>query len=645
MSNSTSNSLFDIYYASYGIVYTIKDGANGTANLVGDQGLTLPSDPTSIDYLAENANVGTASINFDGKTGEDVITLANDPLRRTITASLTAGGASPAATFTIRSEFENGRSSTITANNVEFLEYRNSNLLSLNLAALYLDLYNYRTATQFTIDETNRAGALNLSAVEFTADANWQFGAAHDIFYEFDSRYSAINMGAGNDMVSGTQTEILYDGGSGIDTYVFYDRSQYSFDNRPRASQGLYQLADNGYVDIFIQDDNGAPSFPMATLRNFEMVNFGDRTIRLNVATHDTSLMNNAFNMRGVTGQYNVMIGANGNDTIRGVSAGETLIGHGGNDVLIAGTAATQKRNLLVNGSFETNPVGKGRWGYTNNLQGWTGLARTETGIVANATIEIWNSYSRIKATDGDSFIELDANRNINGISQSVQTKNGQLYKLTLDFAARLNIVGTAPERSRNGDSFSIFWNDQKLGDYSSRTNSWTTLTLQVTGTGNLDQLRFFENSAQNDSYGVLLDNVTLEEYQPLAEHAVNVLDGGAGRDTLIGSNVIDRFVFREGTTGNTLETADVIQNFAAGRDIVDLSSLLNGENLYFVDRFTGGSFGHELTLQSIIINNRRDGVLASVDMNRDQTADYAIYFKGITSLDYRALGARIEGA
>lgn len=69
-------------------------------------------------------------------------------------------------------------------------------------------------------------------------------------------------------------------------------------------------------------------------------------------------------------------------------------------------------------------------------------------------------------------------------------------------------------------------------------STSWTTRTLNVTGSGGLDRLEFREVVADNDQYGGLLDNITLtarDDDTIIAGAGNDTIDGGAGNDTITG--------------------------------------------------------------------------------------------------------------
>ena len=78
-----------------------------------------------------------------------------------------------------------------------------------------------------------------------------------------------------------------------------------------------------------------------------------------------------------------------------------------------------------------------------------------------------------------------------------------------------------------------------------------------------------------------------------------------------------------------------MIRNFTSGQDVVDVSGLLDGYDLSWAgSAFSGSGSGPE-----VIVQRTNVGVLASLDLNGDGKADYAIRFDGITSLQKADFG------
>lgn len=69
-----------------------------------------------------------------------------------------------------------------------------------------------------------------------------------------------------------------------------------------------------------------------------------------------------------------------------------------------------------------------------------------------------------------------------------------------------------------------------------------------------------------------------------------DTIEGRAGADTLTGGNRQDTFVFTSGDTGITEATADTITDFVSGNDILDLSSITDGNIGSYVEANGAGN-------------------------------------------------------
>lgn len=165
--------------------------------------------------------------------------------------------------------------------------------------------------------------------------------------------------------------------------------------------------------------------------------------------------------------------------------------------------------NLVANGSFEEFDLDRGRWrGFDNDDSGgWTDAHG----------LEIWDNLWGTKASHGDQLLELDHARGVDSISQTIETEDGQLYDLGIDLRERL---------SGGTDTVEVYWNGQLVGELDPQSSDWETFQLQVVGSGQ-DTLELREPESQNDSYGALVDNITLTETQlSVAENTEGAIVG-----------------------------------------------------------------------------------------------------------------------
>ncbi|MCI5101012.1 PA14 domain-containing protein, partial [Phaeobacter italicus] len=152
--------------------------------------------------------------------------------------------------------------------------------------------------------------------------------------------------------------------------------------------------------------------------------------------------------------------------------------------------------NLVQNGSFENFDLDTGRWRAfrEDDSGGWD----TDTSI------EVWDHMGRTTASEGEQHIEMDSGRGIDSISQTIQTNEGQVYDLGMDLRERL---------SNGTDTVEVYWNDNLVGELNPDSKEWTNFEMQVIGTGN-DTLELREAADQNDTYGALVDNISVTSVQ-----------------------------------------------------------------------------------------------------------------------------------
>jgi hypothetical protein len=179
--------------------------------------------------------------------------------------------------------------------------------------------------------------------------------------------------------------------------------------------------------------------------------------------------------------------------------------------LLVSGSATAAS---IVNGSFEANSVSNGTWNifYNGTVPGWSSGPTPDNGI------EIRNNVAG-QAYDGVNFVELDTTRN-SVAYQGISTTAGEIYDLSFAYSTRPGV--TTPAFPADTNNLSVFWNGTSLGTFgginpSSTTNNWIIYSVQVVGTGGLDQLRFAATGT-SDSYGGSLDAVTLTTAVPEPE-------------------------------------------------------------------------------------------------------------------------------
>jgi hypothetical protein len=201
-----------------------------------------------------------------------------------------------------------------------------------------------------------------------------------------------------------------------------------------------------------------------------------------------------------------------GTETRIGIDANDdgVLDGEQGITTTRACTSSTMK-NLLVNGSFENNPAAAG--GYAQSVvPGWTG---------SSGLVEVWNKLFGYAAADGNSWIELDVQNQLDTTSQKIATTAGDALVLRFWYSAR-------PGVAANSNKFNVVWNGTVIDTLAPNgtgltTPSWQSASYVVRATGN-DTLAFTESGIYTDGIGGLLDAVSVVDMGPAESTTVTPL-------------------------------------------------------------------------------------------------------------------------
>ncbi|SMR82376.1 Hemolysin-type calcium-binding repeat-containing protein [Aliiroseovarius halocynthiae] len=265
-----------------------------------------------------------------------------------------------------------------------------------------------------------------------------------------------------------------------------------------------------------------------------------------------------------------ILDGDNANDTIAGEQGNDTISGGGGADIIYGDV------QYLDNGSLQSNQGDNG-WS-AGSIDGWY-----NTG--SGGTIERWGfGFGGLNPADGGTFIELDGNTSgIDHVQTDTDLQDGVTYQLTFDHAARPG--------SSAGDDFEVTVNGIVVATISpSSIGSFTTTTITITGAPGTDTIGFREIASQDNSLGVLLDNVSIS-LTPASAAASgysfnDIIDGGAGNDLIYGQEGDDQITggtgddYMEGGIGNDVFVLadgsgdDTVGDFNIGEDLLDVTAL-----------------------------------------------------------------------
>ncbi|WP_040449093.1 cadherin domain-containing protein [Hoeflea phototrophica] len=290
----------------------------------------------------------------------------------------------------------------------------------------------------------------------------------------------------------------------------------------------------------------------------------------INSATGAVSLVANTDISQVVSDTVTVQVTDSGGNTYNetigiqlGTTENDSITGTSNDDIIYGlGSFSTSGSNLIVNGSFEADIIS----GEVQNFSSITGWSTTTGDIEIKR-----DGHAGINASDGNQWLEMDAQSAVDMVYQDVQTQAGTDYILSLDVARRSG-------HSAETNTIHVYWAGQLIETIVPTNTSWETLTFTVTGTGGLDRLEFREDATNNNLYGGFFDNVTMLE---IADDP-DTLNGGAGNDTihggaqgdlLIGGAGDDRLYGGAGNDTLRLESGADVLDGGDGHDVLDIWS------------------------------------------------------------------------
>ena len=193
-------------------------------------------------------------------------------------------------------------------------------------------------------------------------------------------------------------------------------------------------------------------------------------------------------------------------------------------------SAGAVSENLVSNGGFEA-PVTIGNWELFpqgNGGSGWYVESTGEGVATDSGRLEIRNqSTAIVSPSEGSQYAQLNPRHpgiqeGTVTLSQTIPQVRGNIYRISFVQSCRPD--DPAPS------SLAVFWGDEQL-DHTScpsgRAAVWISRSYTVTATSNESVQLKFVNEGSGDSYGTLLDDVSVRavnDPMPVPEFPLGVV-------------------------------------------------------------------------------------------------------------------------
>ncbi|WP_422040367.1 M10 family metallopeptidase C-terminal domain-containing protein [Roseibium sp.] len=181
---------------------------------------------------------------------------------------------------------------------------------------------------------------------------------------------------------------------------------------------------------------------------------------------------------------------------------------------------------------------------------------------------------------------------------------------------------------------------DLEPGTYSSAGGTSSTMTFNI----GIAFDTWIENAIGGSGNDIIYGNELANELRGLGgndslvgREGDDILIGGTGVDTMEGGEGRDTFVFEDGDTGNSFSTWDIITDFVAGLDLIDLSGI-DADGLFgIIDKFTfiGQDDFYGLATLRYSYDSIRNLTVVEGDTDGDGSADFGIALIGDIDLSY----------
>ena len=174
-------------------------------------------------------------------------------------------------------------------------------------------------------------------------------------------------------------------------------------------------------------------------------------------------------------------------------------------------TVAGQAQSILLNGSFEQGPAIPGGSSFLTLSGGSTAITGwTVTGSNIDYIGPSWS------VSDGIRAVDLDGNSAIGGIRQSFATTPGLTYFVSFDLSGNPEGAPQVKQVSVSVDGFTQNYSFDTAGQ-TRATLAWQYVNFSFLASGASATLSFTSLSPGGNSYGALIDNVSVVPVAPTA--------------------------------------------------------------------------------------------------------------------------------